>query len=81
LRSKLSRGAAAATPAAPHARPRGVAASLPALLSALGLSQYLPAFEAEEIDSAALAHCTDADLQALGLPMGPRKKLLAMLPH
>jgi hypothetical protein len=29
------------------------------------------------VDAAALAQCTDADLAALGIPLGPRKKLLA----
>jgi phospholipase DDHD2 len=54
---------------------------VPALLRSLDLLQYLPAFEAEQVDMAALVFCTDADLQELGLPMGPRKKILAMLPR
>lgn len=55
------------------------ALSLPQLLDTLNLAHLLPLFEAEEVDMAALALCTDADLQALGVPLGPRKKLLAMV--
>jgi hypothetical protein len=79
LRCKLSSQPALASAAHRAAAPS--ATTLPELLHALGLQQYLPAFEAEEVDLAALAQCSEADLQALGLPMGPRKKLLAMLPR
>lgn len=47
----------------------------------LGLLEYLPLFEAQEVDAAALALCTEADLRELGLPLGPRKKIMAMLPR
>lgn len=53
--------------------------SLAQFLDALNLAHLLPLFEAEEVDMAALSLCTDADLQALGVPLGPRKKLLAMV--
>jgi hypothetical protein len=53
---------------------------VPALLRSLDLLQYLPAFEEQEVDMAALVQCTEEDLKELGLPMGPRKKILAMLP-
>ena len=43
------------------------------------MARFLPLFEAEEVDMAALALCSDADLQSLGVPLGPRKKILAML--
>ena len=43
------------------------------------MSHFLPRFEAEEVDMAALTQCTEADLERLRLPMGPRKKILAML--
>ena len=45
-------------------------------LAALGLDQYAATFAAQQIDGDVLADLTDADLQALGLPLGPRKKLL-----
>ena len=53
--------------------------SLQHFLQSLNLERYLPLFEAEEVDMAALALCSDADLQALGVPLGPRKKILAMV--
>ncbi|XP_027624955.1 phospholipase DDHD2 isoform X2 [Tupaia chinensis] len=39
-------------------------------LKKLQLSEYLPIFEKER------ALCTDSDLQAMGIPLGPRKKIL-----
>jgi class 3 adenylate cyclase len=45
-------------------------------LASLGLEKYLGAFEAAEIDFDIVDTLTDADLEALGLPMGPRRKLL-----
>jgi hypothetical protein len=54
-------------------------ASLERFLNSLNLARYLPLFVAEEVDMAALALCTDEDLLALGVPLGPRKKILAMV--
>jgi hypothetical protein len=53
-------------------------ASIARFLQSLNLDRFLPLFEAEEVDMAALALCSDEDLQALGVPLGPRKKILAM---
>jgi class 3 adenylate cyclase len=47
-----------------------------AWLEGLGLGQYAEAFEAEEIETADLRHLAEADLEKLGVPMGPRKRLL-----
>ncbi|KAG9447920.1 hypothetical protein H6P81_014048 [Aristolochia fimbriata] len=49
------------------------------LLQSLGLEKYLITFKAEEIDMTALLHMSDEDLKALGIPMGPRKKILLAL--
>ncbi|KAJ7530051.1 hypothetical protein O6H91_15G076600 [Diphasiastrum complanatum] len=49
------------------------------LLQSLGLSKYLLSFQAEEVDMAALRHMNDDDLKELGVPMGPRKKILLAL--
>ena len=62
----------------PRSQPRP-ALSLAQFLDTLNLARFLPLFEAEEVDMAALALCSDADLQSLGVPLGPRKKILAML--
>jgi class 3 adenylate cyclase/predicted ATPase len=51
--------------------------SIRAWLDELGLGEFAEAFEAEEIDLATLRHVTDADLKDMGLPIGPRRKLLA----
>ncbi|KAJ6836299.1 ankyrin repeat and SAM domain-containing protein 6 [Iris pallida] len=53
--------------------------SVDGLLSSLGLEKYSIQFQAEEIDMQALTHMTDEDLKALGVPMGPRKKILLAL--
>ncbi|CAA0834208.1 Sterile alpha motif (SAM) domain-containing protein [Striga hermonthica] len=45
-------------------------------LQSLGLEKYSITFQAEEVDMTALMHMTDEDLKALGIPMGPRKKIL-----
>jgi hypothetical protein len=47
-----------------------------AWLRGLGLERYEPAFRENEIDAEVLAELTEADLITLGLPLGPRKKLL-----
>lgn len=51
-------------------------------LHSLGLGKYIILFQAEEIDMTALKQMRDNDLKELGIPMGPRKKiLLALSPH
>ena len=59
----------------PRSQRRLAGLSLAQFLDALNLARLLPLFEAEEVDMAALALCSDADLQSLGVPMGPRKKI------
>ncbi|ONK56187.1 uncharacterized protein A4U43_C10F5030 [Asparagus officinalis] len=49
------------------------------LLRSLGLEKYSIQFQAEEVDMTALTHMNDDDLKALGVPMGPRKKILLAL--
>lgn len=46
------------------------------LLNALGLEKYQALFDAQEIDDEVLPELTAEDLAAIGLPLGPRKKLL-----
>ncbi|KAL8092756.1 uncharacterized protein LOC141692407 isoform X2 [Apium graveolens] len=48
-------------------------------LQFLGLEKYSITFQVEEIDMAAFLHINDADLKDLGIPMGPRKKILLAL--
>ena len=45
-------------------------------LRELGLERYEQAFQQGEIDAEILPELTDADLKELGIPLGPRKKLL-----
>jgi len=45
-------------------------------LRELGLERYKRAFQEGEIDREVLPHLTDGDLRELGIPLGPRKKLL-----
>ncbi|KAJ6874328.1 hypothetical protein NC651_032972 [Populus alba x Populus x berolinensis] len=53
--------------------------SVDVFLQSLGLEKYLITFQAEEVDMTALVHMTDEDLKALGIPMGPRKKIILAL--
>lgn len=46
------------------------------LLASLGLSKYAPIFEAEEIDIESLCLMNAGHLRDLGIPFGPRMKLL-----
>ncbi|XP_052185133.1 uncharacterized protein LOC127796786 [Diospyros lotus] len=55
------------------------AESVDNFLQSLGLEKYSITFQAEEVDMATLVHMTDNDLKALGIPMGPRKKILLAL--
>ena len=45
-------------------------------LDALGLGKYADVFAENEIESGDLSQLTDEDLRELGLPMGPRKRIL-----
>ncbi|XP_006652200.1 ankyrin repeat and SAM domain-containing protein 6-like [Oryza brachyantha] len=56
-----------------------VESPLDIFLKSLGLEKYSVTFQAEEVDMAALRHMTDSDLKALGIPMGPRKKIMLAL--
>ena len=47
-----------------------------AWLQGLGLERYVPAFRENEIDAEVLPELTEADMATLGLPLGPRRKLL-----
>ena len=48
-------------------------------LSSLGLGKYATTFAKNEITPEVLPHLSDADLKELGLPMGPRKLVLAAI--
>ena len=48
-------------------------------LEALGFAAYVEAFLQNEIDLDAAGELTEADLKELGIPLGPRKKLLRAL--
>ena len=50
-----------------------------AWLARLGLTKYAETFAAHEVDFEALRHLSDDDLKKLGLPLGPRRKILAAL--
>ncbi|CAA3001371.1 bicaudal C homolog 1-like [Olea europaea subsp. europaea] len=51
-------------------------------LQSLDLEKYAIYFKAEEVDMYALRQMGDSDLKELGIPMGPRKKiLLSLLPR
>ncbi|XP_019158111.1 PREDICTED: uncharacterized protein LOC109154824 isoform X1 [Ipomoea nil] len=48
-------------------------------LHSLGLEKYAINFKAEEVDMHALKQMGDNDLKELGIPMGPRKKIILAL--
>ena len=48
-------------------------------LLSLGLGKYAKTFANNEITPEVLPHLSDTDLKALGLPMGPRKLVLAAI--
>ena len=50
-----------------------------AWLRGLGLGQYASAFEDHQIDADSLPYLTDSMLERIGLPVGPRLKLLAAI--
>jgi class 3 adenylate cyclase/predicted ATPase len=51
-------------------------AGIEELLGSLGLERYVELFDRNEIDLDTLRVLTEADLDELGLPFGPRKRLL-----
>jgi class 3 adenylate cyclase len=48
-------------------------------LEKLGLGQYAQTFAENEIDVSVLPHLTDQDLKEMGVPLGPRRKILAAI--
>lgn len=50
-----------------------------AWLARLGLGKYIEAFTANAVDFDALRHLTEENLRELGLPVGPRRKVLAAI--
>jgi class 3 adenylate cyclase/tetratricopeptide (TPR) repeat protein len=51
-----------------------------AWLESIDLGRYASLFEENEVDLPTLLALTEADLEELGLPFGPRKRLLSELP-
>jgi class 3 adenylate cyclase/predicted ATPase len=47
-----------------------------AWLRGLGLARYEPTFRENEVDAEVLPELTESDLTTMGLPVGPRRKLL-----
>ncbi|HVO45454.1 MAG TPA: adenylate/guanylate cyclase domain-containing protein [Steroidobacteraceae bacterium] len=50
-----------------------------AWLESLGLGEYAQAFDTNRIDADVLPHLTEQDLADLGLPIGPRRKILVAI--
>ena len=64
--------------------------ALEGYLRKMGLARYVPLFEQEELDMDSLVLLTARDFEELGVPRGPRLKIMAgtaaghcthMLPH
>jgi class 3 adenylate cyclase/tetratricopeptide (TPR) repeat protein len=53
-----------------------MASNIDLWLQELGLEKYGPIFAEQEIDETVLAELSESDLENLGLPLGPRKKIL-----
>lgn len=60
----------------PNIMDQGDTATLEEDLKKLQLSEFFSIFEKEKVDKEALALCSDKDLQEMGIPLGPRKKIL-----
>ncbi|CAO2179780.1 unnamed protein product [Urochloa humidicola] len=71
----------APAPPPPQQSQEKVDASLESLLKSLELEKYLINFQAEEVDMKAMAYMNEEDMKLLGIPMGPRKKILSALAH
>nr|XP_006134098.1 phospholipase DDHD2 isoform X2 [Pelodiscus sinensis] len=55
---------------------RGDTGGVKEILKKLELSEYYSVFEKERVDSQALAVCTEEELKDMGIPLGPRMKIL-----
>jgi SAM domain (Sterile alpha motif) len=55
------------------------ASSLSEWLKSYDLEQFVHSFEENEVDLATLRVLTESDLKELGLPFGPRKRILHLL--
>ncbi|XP_035292321.1 phospholipase DDHD2 isoform X3 [Anguilla anguilla] len=51
--------------------------SLEEALQTMGLGEYLAVLKEEQMDLDSLALCSESDLKDLGIPLGPRKKMLS----
>ena len=49
--------------------------TIDAWLRSVGLDKYVPVFEEQEITLEDVPHLTESDLDKLGLPLGPRRRL------
>ena len=58
------------------AQPVGASMDIGAWLRGLGLGQYEAMFRESEIESDVLPELTETDLEKIGLPLGPRKRIL-----
>jgi class 3 adenylate cyclase/tetratricopeptide (TPR) repeat protein len=56
-----------------------MASNIDLWLQKLGLEKYGPIFAEQEIDESVLTELTQSDLENLGLPLGPRKKILSAI--
>jgi len=56
-----------------------MASNIDLWLQKLGLEKYGPIFAEQEIDESVLTELTESDLENLGLPLGPRKKILSAI--
>jgi hypothetical protein len=62
---------------APRGRSGSGQEQVASFLRGLDLGKYVGVFKSQEIDVSALQAITDRDLENLGLPLGPRKKIMA----
>ncbi|KAG7476851.1 hypothetical protein MATL_G00087200 [Megalops atlanticus] len=53
--------------------------SLEEALKAMGFEELIDVFRQEQMDLESLALCSESDLKDLGIPLGPRKKILSFV--
>uniref|UniRef100_A0A8C9WHV1 DDHD domain containing 2 n=1 Tax=Scleropages formosus TaxID=113540 RepID=A0A8C9WHV1_SCLFO len=49
------------------------------VLQRMGLEEHIDVFKKEQLDLESLALCSENDLKELGIPLGPRKKILSFM--